>query len=67
MSVTVNGSGSLPTMDASEGAAVYSAALAKNRQKMEGQAAIGLIQAAVQSAPPPSPNPAVGNNINIAV
>lgn len=68
MSVTIGGNSHLPTMNGGESAEVYSAALAKNQQKAEGRAALALIQSAVQTAPPPpSPNPAVGNNINIKV
>lgn len=44
---------------------VVSAKLAKNQQEQEGQAALQLLSSAAQ--PVPSSNPAVGQNINIAV
>lgn len=50
----------------SEGQQVIAAKLAKNQQKAEGQAALQLIQGA-DALPPPSANPAVGQNINIKV
>ncbi len=66
--------GGLPLIDNSQGAQVYSAALAKSHQKLEGEAALALIQSVASSAPIVSNQPStssvtatLGQNINIRV
>ena len=67
MSIASTGSSALSPMNSSSGAELLTAALSKNHQKMNGQAVLTLLQAAAQSSPAPSANPAVGTNINISV
>ncbi len=63
--------GSLPKMAATESAEVYSAALAKKQQSIEGQAALSLIESAVntsqQVAQTPKPSASLGHNIDVYV
>ncbi|MBU2968828.1 hypothetical protein KO527_05620 [Pseudoalteromonas sp. C2R02] len=67
-------SGGLPSIDNSQGSQVYSAALAKSHQKLEGEAALALIQSAASSSQIVSNQPSassvtatLGQNINIRV
>ena len=66
--------GGLPSIDNSQGSQVYSAALAKSHQKLEGEAALALIQSATSSSQIVSNQPSassvtatLGQNINIRV
>lgn len=66
--------GGLPSIDNSQGSQVYSAALAKSHQKLEGEAALALIQSAASSSQIVSNQPSassvtatLGQNINIRV
>jgi len=66
--------GGLSSIDNSQGAQVYSASLAKSHQKLEGEAALALIQSAVSSSQIVSNQPSassvtatLGQNINIRV
>lgn len=61
----------LPVMDASQGAAVYGAALGKKMQKLEGEAALKLLASAasVSAATVASSTPtgSLGHHIDIRV
>ena len=66
--------GGLPSIDNSQGSQVYSAALAKSHQKLEGEAALALIQSAASNSQIVSNQPSassvtatLGQNINIRV
>lgn len=68
--------GGLSSIDNSQGSQVYSAALAKSHQKLEGEAALALIQSAASSSQIVSNQPSsssssvtatLGQNINIRV
>ena len=65
---------SLPSIDSSQGAQVYSASLAKSHQKLEGEAALALIKSAASSSQIVSNQPSassvtatLGQNINIRI
>ena len=63
-------SNSLVPMNNSEGAAVYTAALSKSHQKLEGQAALALLQASAQvtaSLPSSPPSATLGANVDVWV
>ena len=58
---------SFTPVNGSEGAQVYTAALAKSQQKLEGEAALALLAASAQtlvSMPSSSASPALGSNID---
>ncbi|WP_042147289.1 MULTISPECIES: hypothetical protein [unclassified Pseudoalteromonas] len=66
--------GGLSSINNSQGSQVYSAALAKSHQKLEGEAALALIQSATSSSQIVSNQPSassvtatLGQNINIRV
>jgi hypothetical protein len=64
--------GNLPVMSgAGEGAEVLSAALAKRQQKVDGSAALALIEGAAQPSSAQTPAKSVtatlGNNVNVYV
>lgn len=63
MNVSPGSSQAIPA-NTQEGMEIVSAVMAKNLQKQEGQMALKLLEPA---APAPSPNPAVGNHINLRV
>lgn len=61
---------SLAPVNSSEGAQVYTAALAKSQQKLEGEAALALLAASAQtlaSMPSPSVSSSLGSNVDIWV
>ncbi|SFC45347.1 hypothetical protein [Pseudoalteromonas denitrificans] len=66
--------GRLASVNNSEGAQLYSASLSKSQQKLEGQAALALIQATASTSQIVSSQPSassvtatLGQNINIRV